>query len=48
LDVFICIFEVENFDGMIIFVCIKNVIEELVEWLCVCGFVVVVINGDVV
>lgn len=47
VDVFICIFEVENFDGMIVFVCMKNEIEMLVEKLCVCGYFVVVINGDV-
>lgn len=35
MDVFIRVFEVELFEVMIVFVCIKQVIEEIVEKLCV-------------
>lgn len=46
-EVLICIMEVEFFDGMIIFVCIKIVMLELVEKLVVCGYDVELLNGDI-
>jgi ATP-dependent RNA helicase DeaD len=48
LDALTRILEVENFDGMIIFVRTKNATEELAERLRARGFSAVAINGDVV
>ena len=48
LDALTRILEVENFDGMIIFVRTKNATEELAERLRARGFAAVAINGDVV
>jgi len=47
LDALTRILEVENFDGMIIFVRTKNATEELAERLRARGFAAVAINGDV-
>jgi ATP-dependent RNA helicase DeaD len=47
LDALTRILEVENFDGMIIFVRTKNATEELAERLRARGFAAAAINGDV-
>jgi ATP-dependent RNA helicase DeaD len=47
LDALTRILEVENFDGMIVFVRTKNATEELAERLRARGFSAVAINGDV-
>jgi ATP-dependent RNA helicase DeaD len=48
LDALTRILEVENFDGMIVFVRTKNATEELAERLRARGFSAAAINGDVV
>ena len=48
LDALTRILEVENFDGMIVFVRTKNATEELAERLRARGFAAAAINGDVV
>ena len=48
LDALTRILEVENFDGMIVFVRTKNATEELAERLRARGFEAAAINGDVV
>jgi ATP-dependent RNA helicase DeaD len=47
LDALTRILEVENFDGMIVFVRTKNATEELAERLRARGFAAAAINGDV-
>ncbi|MGN6251264.1 MAG: DEAD/DEAH box helicase [Marmoricola sp.] len=47
LDVLTRILEVENFDGMIVFVRTKNATEELAERLRARGFSAAALNGDV-
>lgn len=45
-EVLVCFLEVEDFDVVIIFVCIKNVILEVVEVFECNGYNSVVLNGD--
>lgn len=47
-DVLLCFLEVEEFDVVIIFICIKIGIIDIMEF-CECnGYCIVVLNGDMI